>query len=73
MRQNAVGEVMSELCVYGGLLATRAEVYADLVNKNDGGLSWLTIDRLVWMPPKATKEQADALRAAGMTLAEHSD
>lgn len=47
----AVDDYMKEVCVYGGLLATRAEVYADL---DRPGLSWLMVDRLVGMCLPAT-------------------
>jgi hypothetical protein len=55
MRRNVVAEVMNELCVYGGEVATRGQVYEDLqAHRGPSGerLDWLFIDRLVWMYPK---------------------
>ena len=71
MRRNAVDEVMAEPCIYGGLLATRGEVYMDLqrLKRPDGtGMSHLWLDRLTWMCKPASAEDAAFLRARGMTL-----
>lgn len=49
-----VDQLMAEPCIYGGLLATRGEVYEDLqeVRGPQGQpISHLMIDRLVWMCP----------------------
>lgn len=62
---DTVTQVMSERCIYGGLLATRGEVYADL---SDPRLSERMRDRLTWMPDKATDAEIEALTAQGMTL-----
>lgn len=70
-RRNMVSEVLSEKCIYGGLLATRQEVYADLMSltKARGEKpNHIFCDRLAWMPPKATQEQAAVLQSRGMTL-----
>jgi hypothetical protein len=55
MRRNAVQEIMEERVVYGGLVASRWEVYQDLQAKNaDNRIHWLTIDRLTFNCPVAT-------------------
>lgn len=71
VRRNLVAEVLSEPCVYGGLLATRGEVYADLqrLRRPDGtGMDPLWLDRLTWMCPAASEDDAAFLRERGMTL-----
>ena len=71
MGRNIVAEVMAEPCIYGGLLATRGEVYEDLQRlcRPDGaGMSHLWLDRLTWMCKPASAEDAEFLRARGMTL-----
>ncbi len=58
-RRNLVAEVMEERCVYGGLIATRLEVYRELEalrDRNGERLSSLAVDRLTWMPKTATPE-----------------
>ena len=70
-RRNLVAEVMSELCLYGGLVATRMEVYEDLRSlrgENGEKLDYLGLDRLTWTPEAITEEEADFLRSAGLTL-----
>jgi hypothetical protein len=69
--RNIVKEVMGEYCIYGGLLATRAEVYADLMESTVSRgqpINHLFLDRLTWMPEKATPEQISRLMSAGFTL-----
>jgi hypothetical protein len=71
MRRDLVAEVMAEPCIYGGLLATRAEVYEDLakLRRPDGtGMDALWLDRLTWMCPAASAEEVEHLTATGMTL-----
>lgn len=70
-RKNIVQEVLGEQCIYGGLLATRMEVYQDLVeiHKARGQkINHLFIDRLTWMPKAATPDQVEFLSERGMTL-----
>ena len=70
-RRSIVEEVMSEPCIYGGLLASRGEVYADLAEQrgpNGERISDLMIDRLTWTPKSATPEQAARLTECGLTL-----
>ena len=70
-RRNLVAEVMSEPCLYGGLAATRMEVYEDLRSlrgENGEKLDYLALDRLTWMPAAITAEEADFLRSCGLTL-----
>jgi len=66
MRRNMVAEVMGEPCIYGGLLATRGEVAADLTAQ---GVKWPLSDRLTWMCKPASAEDVAFLRSVGMTLA----
>ncbi len=71
MSRNIVAEVMAEPCIYGGLLATRGEVYEDLAklrDPNGKGMAPLWLDRLTWMCKPATAEDAEYLRAVGLTL-----
>lgn len=71
MRRNLVAVVMAEPCIYGGLLATRAEVYEDLAElRGPKGekLDHLAIDRMVWHCAEATPEDVARLTAAGLTL-----
>jgi hypothetical protein len=60
VRRNLVAEVMAEKCVYGGLIATRGEVYDDLCRAwrsrgHDPDKIFLLIDELVWKCPEATE------------------
>ncbi len=62
---------MSELCIYGGLLATRAEVYFDIkacAKSNGHNLSDLFVDKMVWMNPKATPAQIKLMKSRNHTL-----
>ncbi len=71
MKKNLVAEVMGEHCIFGGLLATRGEVYEDLsrLRRPDGtAMDALWLDRLTWMCPAASADQAECLAALGMTL-----
>lgn len=76
-RRRIIDEVMAQLCVYGGLLATRAEVYEHLCAVYESkGLcpkkNFLSIDRLTWQPPEATPEQADYCRRVGLVWADRA-
>lgn len=71
MKTKVVEILGQEQCVYGGLLATRAQVYDHLraARGPDGeAIGWLMLDRLTWMPSRATPAQAAELRRRGMTL-----
>ncbi len=56
MRRNIVAEIMAEHIIYGGLLATRAEVYADALGRTG---SWRAADMYACGPRAVAVDPLD--------------
>ena len=63
----ALSEVMAEPCIYGGLLATRGEIFADLAWL-EKRTRWPFVDRLAFMYRTATPDEVAREAAYGFTL-----
>jgi hypothetical protein len=70
-RAPKVGEVLQELCIFGGLLATRQQVYEylqTLRGPKGETLRPLALDQLAWQPDKATPEEIEYHRRVGLVF-----
>lgn len=74
--KRADGAVMQELVIYGGLLATRQEVYDDLRDRrspDERRSCHAHCEQMAWMPRAATDAEVELLRGRGQTLARFRD